>query len=155
MKITILTLMLSATLFASCKKTAEREQSLQEYLNFNLDGIDYTLNPVDDTLTVAQQNIFGTTNIQMYISGFRRTATSPTGYMILTTQQANQTIGTYPSSQPCEVNGMGIPSGSLQIIQSSFATSIGEYFEGTFSGSFANNGTPHTLTGSFRAKRNY
>lgn len=152
--VSLCTLLICIAAFTSCSKHEARTQTAQEYIDYTLDGTSFHLDTVNDTLTVSNYISFGTTNTVSYISGFRRT-TGPVGYIILTCIQPSPGTGTYPSSLPCEVNAMSIPDSSLQVTVTSYANNIGDYFEGTFSGNFIDAGVTHTISGAFRAKRNY
>jgi hypothetical protein len=151
-------LIIAFLLLCQCKKNDPNTQhtTAQEYFDFNLDGSAYHFNPVDDTLTVTHRLIAGTNVTQMYISCFRRPSSTPShGVIILTCAQPNPVTGTYPSSLPCEVNAMRIPETTVQVTQTSFAANIGDYFEGTFSGTFTDAGNTHNISGAFSVKQNY
>jgi hypothetical protein len=147
-------LVLVCILFTQCTKNEPQVITEDEFFDYTLDGAAYHFTPAVDTFTVTAQPLFGTSISIMYVSCFRRLAGIP-GYIILTCAQSNAIPGSYPSSLPCEVNAMGISQNSIQVIQTSYASTVGEYFEGTFSGSFTTTGITHTISGSFRAKRNY
>ena len=156
MKISLLVIVLTCILFSQCKKAESTENSTNtaEFFTYTLDGANFSFSLPSDTFTVTTQVIFGTPLTSMYISCFNKLPPG-VGYIILTTKQTNLVVGTYPSALPCDVNGLNIPENSLQIVQTSFAHSIGEYFEGTFSGVFSDAGSQHNINGAFKVKRNY
>ncbi len=158
-KILVCAIFASCLLFLSCTKDIGQSPTVTEYLDYRLDGINYHFDPVADTITVSSYLSFPANgSVMMYISCARWNPTPPGG-LILTCQAPNPNAGTYPSSQPGVVwngvTGITIPQNAIQVTLTSFAANMGEYFEGSFTGSFIDQGITHTLSGSFYVKRNH
>ena len=157
----VFTVLLIGIFFCTCRKeTTTPRQTNQEYFDYTLDGISYHFEPIVDTLTVTSQLTSppSGTPIRMYIVCMRWNQTSPGG-ITLTCVSPGAIPGTYPSSEPGAVwNGIAgftIPQNAVQVSLNSYAANRGEFFKGTFIGSFIDQGTTHTLSGSFNVKRNY
>jgi hypothetical protein len=158
LKIFVCALLSTWVFFSNCKKDNVQSPTVQEYLDYRLDGINYHFEPIADTITATKQLYFPNDgSVLMYISCARWNLTPPGG-LILTCHAPSVAAGTYPSSQPCVVwngvSGLTIPPNAIQVTLSSFGANVGDYFEGTFTGTFNDQGITHTLNGSFYVKRN-
>jgi hypothetical protein len=119
---------------------------LDEYIQFNLDGTSYTaISPVggvfDDSLNVGNT---------VYLYSYNGTTTSASLQFVAT--QA----GTYPLTAFSVNNLLAYPiqNSNLSTEVTGFANAAGEYFIGTFSGTFPTEvGGTHTVSGSYRVKK--
>ncbi|MCB0524565.1 MAG: carboxypeptidase regulatory-like domain-containing protein [Lewinellaceae bacterium] len=118
--------------------------TLNEFVSYTLDNVDYVL--VDpsagiDSITGMFTYITGSnsqTNISLSFKNNNQTGTYP---------MSNFWVGTLNVSQP--------PTG-LSTAVDTIAPSVGDIIEGDFSGTFLDVfGTTHTITGHYRAKRDY
>lgn len=119
---------------------------LDEYIQFNLDGTSYTaVSPsggvFDDSLNVGNT---------VYLSSFNGTTTNASLQF-----QATQ-AGTYPLTAFSinNINAYPIQNSNLSTEVTGFANTIGEYYIGTFSGTFqAEAGGTHTVSGIYRVRK--
>lgn len=120
---------------------------LDEYIQYTLDGQVFTVaEPYGGLIdSVSSQSIY------LY------SESSGTTTMISFSFNASQT-GTYPMTY-FTVNNLGVvqaQTGNITTNLTSFAANIGDYFIGTFSGNFQDNqGVNHTISGSYRVKREW
>jgi len=121
---------------------------LDEYIQYNLDGQVFTaVEPYGGLIDSMNNN----QTIYLY-----REASGTTS-MISLSFNASQP-GTYPMTY-FSVNNLGIVQaqmGNITTNLTTFAANVGDYFIGTFSGSFQDNqGGNHTITGSYRVIREF
>ncbi|MEJ7627802.1 MAG: hypothetical protein WKF35_13135 [Ferruginibacter sp.] len=128
--------------------------SAAQFINYTIDATSYTISSQvsGDSLFAFTSNVQGTTNLQTIFSGSHLSNS-----FFLMFNHPTPTVGTYPVLT-FQVN-VG-SSGNTTIIQpfnvtiTNYATVAGEFYEGTYSGSFSNVTGIHTTSGSFRLRRN-
>lgn len=120
---------------------------LDEYIQYTLDGQTYTATEpsgvLDDSLnndlTVYLQSQNGTTTNMYMVFGANQTGTYPLDYLSVNSLQVS-------SAQ----------SANVSTTVTTFPAVVNDYFIGTFSGSFqSSQGANHTISGSYRVKRDY
>jgi hypothetical protein len=118
-----------------------------QYINYTLDGNSFSLLSSNSDSLMAMNDSLGFKWIGGYEPG-NATFKSITVFFTATTP----TPGTYPmTSVSMNSISTGLLSNTSKVILTSFAALVGQYYEGSFSGAFAN-GT-HTFSGNFRVKR--
>lgn len=128
--------------------------SATQFLNYTLDGTNYSIS-TNDSLMAYTQPLQGTTQMITSIMGARATTT---GDMIdFNFQHATAAAGTYPISV---FNVLNYRNNTLtppfNVVITNFPQNIGEYYEGSFSGSFVDGSSvSHNVSGSFRIRKTW
>ena len=121
---------------------------LDEYIQYTLDGQTFTASEPYGGLIDSMN-----TNQTIYL--YREASGTTT--IISLSFNASQP-GTYPMTY-FSVNNLGVSQaqmGNITTNLTTFAANVGDYFMGTFSGSFQDNqGVNHMISGSYRVKRDY
>ena len=123
--------------------------SSQQYINYTLDGVNYSiLGLATDSLTAftIQQ---GTTMNNSYISGFTYASQTECSFKF---NSATQVPGTYPLTD-IFVNGTMALNPPVSVNITNFPLTPAEFYEGSFSGNFTDSLSTHTITGNFRVRR--
>lgn len=127
--------------------------SAVQYISYTLNGTSYYVSGIDSIGGTTQQQMGST----IYNTSLQAANTS--NYVYINFSHSNQTAGTYP------VNGyIGLyyPSGgasaqgntNVNVTITNFPQTLGQFYEGTFSGTFVQGTTTYTVTnGSFRLRR--
>jgi hypothetical protein len=128
--------------------------SSAQYVNFTLDGVAQTFNSqAPDSLmayTVPQQ---GTTQYSTLVTASHNAA--PFGAIYFSFMHPTFSAGTYAATQL----SVGTTTGAtivppFNIVVTNFPQNVGEYYEGTFSGSYIQQSTTHVITnGTFRVRK--
>ena len=128
--------------------------SVNEYINYTLDGTDYTIdnNNTSDPNRDSLINGYLLNGVFTSINGLD----SQTGNSIsFTVADANAT-GTYPlHSLAARSNDSAVLTQPFNITLTKYPAVAGEFFEGNFSGSYIQGTSSHTISATFRARRNY
>jgi len=127
--------------------------SIEQYMNYTLDGTDYNISSATNDSTFAyvnNQSIYimggqrypGTNNLNFTVDNALSTGTFP-----VTTLNINQ----YNSNQYTNVSLIT----PFNVVFTKYANAAGEFYEGTLSGKFTNgtSTTSHTISASFRIRR--
>lgn len=127
-----------------------------EHMTYTLDGVNYFLADLGSNEASATTILGGVDTLVMLQSS--------NGNNSMNMAFEGNTVGTYPNSDILlgiigfnwVVNGTqyNANANSIDIVVTTYANVVGDYFEGTFSGSFNDTqSNPHNLSGSFRLKR--
>ncbi|MFK7783752.1 MAG: carboxypeptidase-like regulatory domain-containing protein [Crocinitomicaceae bacterium] len=134
---------------------------VQEYIEYTLDGTTFLINDLGLNEVWAQTDFLappGSTGGHIGI----RSGINNTGPLTFSIWTEHLGIGTYLNSLvPGVTNGVGFningilgPPDVLTVVYTEYGAVAGDYYAATFQGNFTDtNGTSHTLSGSFRAKR--
>lgn len=125
--------------------------SAAQYINYKLDGTDYTINSAaNDSLTAyTLMTITPTT----YIGGYSRSTNATINFKF----NGSTTAGTYPVTNLSVQNfGTITLTQPFNVVVTNFPQSTGQFYEGNLSGQFkdAQNAT-HTISGSFRIRKQW
>ena len=124
-----------------------------QFINFNLDGTNYSINTSTPGDSITSNTVDSTTSVYVYMNGFRA---SPATNITLSYSAPSATPGTYPIGFMYVQNMLAQFTGSSNVVVTTFPTVVGGYHEGTFSAQFVdaqNPGPTHTITGSYRIRR--
>ncbi len=127
---------------------------LLTYINFNVDGADYYWDETNATeigglegnatVFIYANNVPGTRTFDLYLSG------------------GAQGVGTYPAEIPFVTEAFPVNGGFVEYLPgftgtlTRYASVVGDYFEGSFSGQYTYDLPTfalHTINGTFRVKR--
>jgi hypothetical protein len=123
--------------------------SSQQYINYTLDGVNYSiLGLATDSLT-AFTTSQGTTFYNTYISGFTNTNQNEITFRF---NAPSQVPGTYPITE-LNVNNKHAGNPPVSVNITNFPLTPAEFYEGSFSGNFTDSLATHTITGNFRVRR--
>lgn len=132
--------------------------SSSEFLNYVLDGTAYSIIPPGDSLTAYTQPLQGSTLLTTSIGGSKNSFAT---YFDFRFNSASATPGSYPmtwmqSSSPTMPPNAGISNPGINVNITNFPTVAGQFYEGNFSGSYVDaQSATHTLSGSFRVRKNF
>lgn len=128
--------------------------SSAQYINYTLDGTNYSITSAANDSLAGYLSNQGTTfnNIIIYGSG-----NSPGGINnIYFTVSNATTTGTFPlgSLQVRNYSGVTV-SNSSSVNLTGYANAVGDFYEGSLSGSFTDSTTSHTISSTFRVRRSF
>jgi hypothetical protein len=132
--------------------TACGNSSLQ-YINYTYDGISYSVSSaVSDSLVAGTGPVQGTTGSKTYISGAHQNE-----YIQFSFNHSSNAPGTYPVSYITVGNAMSRTNPAVSAILTNFPAAIGDFYQGSFSGTFTadSTGANHTINGTFKVRRNF
>lgn len=129
--------------------------SAAQFINYTLDGVNFSITAPADSLgggTSSQGSTFNYT----FINGMKSNATTTIAFNF---QSAAQAPGTYQANY-FAVNNLSIDSSRtttpVSININNFPTSSTGFYEGSLSGQFTDfQNVNHTISGTFRVRRNY
>ncbi len=128
--------------------------SANEYINYKLDGIDYTI----DNSNTSDPNRDSAVNGYLFngyitsINGYDSQTSNSISFRSVT---ANAT-GTFPlTTLLAQSNDSTQLKQPFDITFTKFPNTAGEFFEGNFSGDYTQGAVSHTISATFRARRNY
>jgi hypothetical protein len=124
-----------------------------QFINYTYDGTSYSISStIGDSLTSYTTPLQGTTMLQTFITGshlnnsisFRFTSPSavPGTYPAMSFSVNNSSMSTNATPTP-------------SIVVTNFPTVIGDFYLGTFAGTFMDSLTTHTVNGSFKVRKNF
>ncbi|GAB4093180.1 carboxypeptidase-like regulatory domain-containing protein [Flaviaesturariibacter terrae] len=125
-------------------------QSAAEYLNYTVDGGTQVSMSSSDSLNYYSSQVQGTTNWNTYIGGMTLPGTgSNHNFSMNFTSPA--AAGTYPvtSFYADQQNN----SSSVTTTITSWPAALGDYIQGTFTGTYVVGAATHTVSGSYRLRR--
>lgn len=129
--------------------------SAAEFVNYTLDGTNYNIT-VGDSLMAYAENGSNDPAYTNFVSIMASEVVSNPGnwnYMQIRFN-SNAVAGTYPIANIyfSNLNQTAVVSPST-VTLTSFPTTIGQFFEGSFTAQFTESGNPHNVSGSFRVRR--
>ncbi|MGZ8544626.1 MAG: hypothetical protein ACXWV0_04985, partial [Flavisolibacter sp.] len=130
--------------------------TIEQYINYSIDGISYNLAaPVDSLMAYTYQDSTQTSGYSTYINGMRLAGGAVVSSVELSFNHATLANGTY---QATVMNNHVFQQTTLDqpfnVVITNFPTAPGQFYEGSFSGTFTANVT-HTVTGTFRIRKNF
>lgn len=131
--------------------------SSAQYVTYSIDGTAYSYNNMGtDSLQAYTQQMQGTTLYSSFISAGTNYGTGGTA-IYFNFFHPTLAAGTYQVqtlSVGTTVNA--VPVQPFNIVLTHYPALVGEFYEGTFSGSYTLSGVPHTITnGVFRVRRTF
>jgi hypothetical protein len=125
--------------------------SSSQFITYTLDGTAYSLVSPADSITGFTSGQ-GTTQYFTSISAF--TINSSPNQISFSFQSPTQAAGSYALSF-IRVNNLdsNIIATPINVTITSFPTVSAGFYDGSFSGQFTTNGTPHTISATFRVRR--
>jgi len=145
--VTVVTPVTNAGTISACGTSAS------QFINYTIDGINYSLVAPADSLVAYSYNDSITNQIRTSFNCSRMSGGAISQYINLsflhsaaagTYQAFSFSTNTYP--QPLLVQ-------PFNVVLTNYPSAAGQYFEGSFSGSFTASGVPHTASGTFRIRR--
>lgn len=128
--------------------------SIDQYINYTLDGINTSLTAPADSLTAFTFPDSIGSGFNTYMSGVRIQSGIVISYINLQFDHAAQSAGTYSVFDiSTSTFPQTIVTQPFTVTLNKYPASVGQFYEGTFSGSF-NSGNSHTINGTFRIRRN-
>lgn len=129
------------------------DNSAEQFINYTLDGTDYSITSInmpDSLLGYTYVDSAQLTTKTTYL----RAAEYP-NVVVLQFQHTSLTNGTYPLLELTVQNYSGVAlTPPFNVVITNFPQAAGEFYEGSFSGSFTDRiDKVHTLSGSFRLRR--
>lgn len=130
---------------------------IQEYLEYTLDGTQFVINDLGQNEVFVNTSFLGPVPLTGHIG-----VMANDGPNMMSFWTENGGAGSYSNTVvPGATNGVGFnvngilgPPNVLTINYTDYGAVAGDYYEGTFQGTFDDdNGVNHTLSGIFRAKR--
>jgi hypothetical protein len=129
--------------------------SSAQFINYTLDGTNYAItSAASDSLTAYTMPVQGTTLFNTSISGAHANT-----HLSFNFQHSSAAAGTYPmlsifAGGNTTATNVVIPPSNVVI--TNFPQAIGQFYEGTFSGSYSNPSSGnHTISGSFKVRKNW
>ena len=128
--------------------------STAQYINYNLDGTAYTIDNSSDSLLAYVMQGSPVSNPAVVISGYDDASNH-----VYFTANTSAAPGTYD----LEVLYSNITTNTATVVApstvtfTSFATTVGQFYEGSFTGKFTVPGNPavHNISGSFRIRKSW
>jgi hypothetical protein len=131
--------------------------SAAQFINYTIDGTSYNIGGSSDSLTAYTQGMGGNPTAAPFITninGFHNG--TPVTSISLSFSHPTQAAGTYPATN-FSVQNYNQTSiiAPFNVIITNYPAAAGQFYEGTFSGSFGAGGVTHTASGSFKVRRNF
>ena len=125
--------------------------SIDQYINYTIDGINTNLSAPADSLTAFT---FPDSSGQFisYISGVRMQSGAVVNYINFQFKHPVQSAGTYAVFNLSTSSFSQTTPQSLNVTLTNYPASVGQFYEGTISGTF-NSGSTHSTSGTFRIRR--
>ncbi len=129
--------------------------SAAQFLNYTLDGTNYSMVPPADTLNAFTRQVQGSTNWQTVVNSGLNTASTP-GQLFFNFVHATKAPGSYPIG---DLQVRNFKHGNTVIAPFNvnltvFPQNIGEFYEGNFNGQFKDSfNVTHNLSSTFRIRR--
>ena len=131
--------------------------SSAQYINFTLDGTNHAFTSAgSDSLTAYTTNVQGSTLLQTNISGSNNGG--PNNYLSFSFQHSTTATGTYPIISIFATGNTTTPNTVIppsNVVVTNYPMAVGQFYEGTFSGSYSNTTGTHTINGSFKVRKNW
>ena len=127
-----------------------------QFINYTIDGTAYNLTAPADSLVAYSSPDSTTAQLRTTFQGMRLSGGTVSQYFNLSFNQANTAAGTYPATSfSTQAYPQPLLVQPFNVVITSYPASVGQFYEGSFSGSFTSGGTSHTASGSFRIRRNF
>ena len=123
--------------------------SSTQYINYTLDGVNYSIQGLATDSLTAFTTSQGTTLFNTYISGFTNTNQNEITFRF---NAPNQVPGTYQMTE-LNVNNKHAGNPPVSVNITNFPLTPAEFYEGSFSGNFTDSLSTHTISGNFRVRR--
>ncbi|MES2882240.1 MAG: hypothetical protein V4676_08840, partial [Bacteroidota bacterium] len=129
--------------------------SAAQFLNYTLDGTNYSIVPPADSLTAFTRQVQGTTNWQTVVNSALNATSSP-AQLFFNFNHATKAPGSYPIG---DLQVRTFKQGNTVIAPFNvnltvFPQNIGEFYEGNFNGQFKDSlNVTHNLSSTFRIRR--
>ena len=123
-----------------------------QYINYKLDNVTYNITSAANDSITAYSSGLGTANPTTYIMGNSISNNSNSIYF----SAAAGALGTFALQQLTVGNFSSvalIPPFNITFTQ--FATTVGSFYEGSFSGSFSDSSVIHTINSNFKIRRSF
>jgi len=122
--------------------------SATQFINYTVDGTNYTVNSnsTQDSLAAYVSPVQGTTSYSTYIMG-------ASGNNIITFNfQGPAGTGTF-AANGLYINGQQTANNNITVTVTSWPAQLGQFMEGTFTGTYVTGGTTRNLSGNFKLRR--
>ncbi|RYY65897.1 MAG: hypothetical protein EOO12_05790 [Chitinophagaceae bacterium] len=126
-------------------------QSAAEYINYSIDNGAQVSMGATDSLSYYASQVQGSTNWNTYISGMTLPGTT-TNHIISFNFSGAAAPGTYNVTS-FYVDSQQNSSSAITSTVTTWPAALGDYIEGTFSGTYVVSGTSHSVSGSYRLRR--
>ncbi len=128
--------------------------SSAQFINYTLDGTNYSITSAANDSLTGYFSSQGTTFSNVIIYGNQNPSVGNDN-IYFNIKNAN-TIGTYPLS---EISAQGFSGNMLATpiygTLTGFASAVGDFYEGSFSGQFTDSSISHTISTTFRVRRSF
>jgi hypothetical protein len=123
-----------------------------QFINYTYDGTSYAISSTaSDSLVAFTGPAQGTTGLRTYISGSHQN-----NFIQFSFRHPTIAAGTYPLSNIAVNNSTARNDPVGSVIVTKFAAVIGEFYEGSFSGTFTDSLTGnHNVNGTFKLRKNF
>ena len=123
-----------------------------EFVNYTLDGVNYSLLPSVGDSVMGYQTPQGTQTPNTFALSAARMGTNQR--FVMAASAGANTTGTFGFSflNINQYNQISVSPNS-QVVITTFAPSMNSFYEGSFNGSFVDSATTHTFSGTFRVRR--
>lgn len=127
--------------------------SSAQFINYTIDGTSYNVTAPADSLIGYTTNLQGTTLFTTSITGMQGAGNNFLNFQF---SSATAAPGTYPITQIAQGNAAGVANPGINVTVTNFPTTIGGFYEGSFSGTYVDAQTvTHTINCTFRVRRNF
>ncbi len=131
--------------------------SSSQFISYTLDGTNYNVTDASDSLAAYTQGVNGTTSgpFVTWIIGAENTSMGAN--ISFSFNHDNQVAGTYPmATMNVQTFQQVVLNNAANVVITNFPASVGQFYEGSFSGSFTIGSTVHNVTnGQFRIRKDF
>jgi hypothetical protein len=125
-----------------------------EYINYIIDGTNYSLTSPGDTLNTSRYQDSLTNEFVTNLTGRRLNSGTVGQFFSLSFRHANHAAGVYPAVSFSAANfWQNTLVSPFNVTITSYPATVGQFYEGSFTGSFIMSGVTHTTSGTFRVRR--
>jgi len=125
-----------------------------QFINYTIDGTSYNLTAPADSLVAYSYQDSISNQIVTQFNGTRASGGSITQYLSLSFRHPAHVAGTYAANY---FSVTGYPQPTLvqpfNVVITNYPATIGQFYEGSFSGTFTAGAASHTASGTFRIRR--
>ncbi len=131
--------------------------SSSQFISYTLDGTNYTVSDASDSLAAYTQGVSGTTSGPFVTWIMGADNTSMGANISFSFNHDNQVAGTYPmATMNVQTFQQVVLNNAANVVVTNFPASVGQFYEGSFSGSFTIGSTVHNVTnGQFRIRKDF
>lgn len=128
--------------------------SSAQFINYTLDGTNYTITSANNDSLIAYFNTQGgSANTGINIMGNQNPPGTANIYFTIPTASG---VGTFPVGiLQVENFGNTVLTSPFNANVTGFASAVGDFYVGSFSGQFTDSSVTHTISSSFRVRKNY